>query len=273
MAVDNVLKPVEESTWRSGLHNLLWKEINDWWGTRTWWVQALAWLVIVNGFVAVALFAMPDMSNAQNPQVAKLVSERTTAALSIFFLSAGYAFSIGVVIQAQDEIVGERRSGTAAWLLSKPISRGAFILSRLIGNLPGILLIMVLLQGVVAYLQISLAGDAWLPIVPFACALGLISIELIFYLSLTLMLGVLSNSRGLVMGLPLLLILGDTIFPRIIPKLGFVMPWRLPAIGAAIASNQPIPLSSAIILPVVCTAAWSLIFVIVAIWRFHREEF
>jgi ABC-2 type transport system permease protein len=273
MAVDNALNPVRKSTWSSGLHNLLWKEINDWWGTRTWWVQALAWLVIVNGFVAVALFAMPDISNAQNPQVAKLVSERATAALSIFFLSAGYAFSIGVVIMAQDEVVGERRSGTAAWLLSKPISRSAFILSRLIGNLPGILLSMVLLQGVVAYLQISLAGSSWLTIVPFVCALGLISIALIFYLSLTLMLGALSNNRGLVMGLPLLLILGDTIFPRIFPKLGFVMPWRLPAIGAAIASNQTIALSDAIILPVACTAAWSLIFVIIAVWRFHREEF
>jgi ABC-2 type transport system permease protein len=269
------LRVVQERGPWSGLGNLLWKELRDWWGTRTWWVQCLIWLVMLNGFVILVLNApipqVAERAPAANGPVAQAMASKDVAALTVFFLGAGYALSIGVVILAQDEVIGERRSGTAAWILSKPVSRSAFVLSKLLGNLPGIVATMVLLQGGVAYLQVSLYRGGPLPIVPFLAGLGLITLNLLFYLSLTLMLGTTANGRGLVVGLPLVLILGDTLFPRLLPWLTAVMPWPLPQMAAGLVTGQPIPVRA--ILPVIATAVWSVAFAGVALWRFGREEF
>ena len=50
---------VSERGWRNGLANLLRKENRTWWGSRRWLTQSLLWLVVVNGMVALALFALP----------------------------------------------------------------------------------------------------------------------------------------------------------------------------------------------------------------------
>jgi len=62
------------------------------------------------------------------------------------------ALPIVAIIIAQDAIIGERQSGTAAWVLSKPVSRPAFILSKLVAGAIGLLVTGIVIQGVVAYI-------------------------------------------------------------------------------------------------------------------------
>ena len=80
--------------------------------------------------------------------------------------------AIGGVILVQGALVGEKRSGTAAWVLSKPISRPAFFLAKLIANAIGTLVTITLAQGLIGYLVIYLGLDtapalpAFLPSAP-----------------------------------------------------------------------------------------------------------
>lgn len=106
---------------------------------------------------------------------------------------------------------------------------------------------------------------------------GIIFLSLLFYLTLTLMLSTISNGRGLVIGIPLLIVLASQFIGRMLPAwlLDFV-PWNLTAsFGDAQASalyaaiGQPLPTW----MPVITTAVWCLIFVGIATWRLHREEF
>lgn len=259
----------------SGLGNLFWKEMRDWWATRRWWMTALVWLAILNGILALILFIAPDPSEAEAAARAAAGAPaqpaRDEMAVQVFFQLAGYALAIGVVVLAQDELIGERRAGTAAWILSKPVSRSAFILAKLLGNLPGIVGLMVLFQAAVAYLLISVQRGSPLPALPFLAGLGPLTLSLLFYLTLTLMLGALFNGRGAVVGLPLILILLPDLFLMLAPWLNAVMPWPLADISAALAMQAALP-AGATLAPILATGAWCVVFVAVAIWRFQREE-
>lgn len=260
----------------AGLSNLFRKEMRDWWGTRRWWLTGLIWLAILNGILGLLLFAAPD------PEADPAAAARSAAgvaaeppkdqlAVQVFYQLAGYALAIGVVVLVQDELIGERRAGTAAWILSKPVARSAFLLAKLLGNLPGILGLMVLLPAAGAYALISLQRGSPLPAGPFFSGLGPLVLSLVFYLTLTLMLGTLSNSRGAVVGLPLVLILLPDIFLRLAPWLALVMPWQLPNLGMMLALGQAVPAEA--VAPVLATAGWGGLFTAVAIWRMGREEF
>jgi ABC-2 type transport system permease protein len=182
-----------------------------------------------------------------------------------------------VVILAQDTLIGEKQSGTVAWVLSKPSSRSAFILSKVISSALGILITMALFQGGIAYLILFIVTGKAFPILPYAGAIGMLFLSLLFWLALAIMLSALSNLRGLVIGIPLFLILGFSFFVEVVPWTADFMPWSLtravtatrPAMGVSLVLGHPIPS----FMPLIATAIGVLIFTLVAIWRFQKEEF
>jgi hypothetical protein len=101
-------------------------------------------------------------------------------------------------------------------------------------------------------------------------------LNLLFYLTLTLMLATLFQGRGPVMGIPLFIL-----FLWMIPdsaRLAEFMPWRLvidtgnnalPALNGYLLSGQPLPT----VAPIIATALWCALFTGVAFWRIRREEF
>ena len=72
---------------------------------------------------------------------------------------AGVVAPFAAIIMGQDAILGERLSGTAAWVLSKPLRRPAFILAKLIAYGLGLLATWVVLPGAIAYFEFGLS--AW----------------------------------------------------------------------------------------------------------------
>ncbi len=278
----DALQPVQEHGWRMGFANLFRKENSEWWRTRQWWVQALIWLAIVNGILAVVLWTVPtEPANAtpenRQAQAAQSASQqpKDVEGLFAFFLIGGTAAGIGVIIIAQGLILDEKKSGTLAWVLSKPVSRTAFFLSKLIANGIAVLAIMVVLQGAAAFVQISAAKQALLPVIPFAGAVLLMGLYIVFFLTLTLMLGVLFDNRGAAIGIPLALNFGF----QFLAGLGlaqFLPYWLIAPAGGSdaslavmLANQQPLPT----ILPIVSTIVWIVLFVVVALWRFERIEF
>src|SRR5215213_1911159 len=179
-----ILQPVTARGQWMGFANLFRKENGEWWRTRTWLIHSLLWLFLVNGIVLVVLTA-PIPAEAQN--------NLPPSGVMIFVLMGGLMTGLGIVIVMQGSVLDEKKSGTAAWVLSKPLSRRAFILAKLAANSLAALLIMIVLQGVVAYGLLS-AFDKNPPMLfSFIAALGLMALHLLFYLTLTLMLSTLFN--------------------------------------------------------------------------------
>ena len=211
MAAHNVLIPARDQGWLQGYANLLKKENRSWWKTRFWIVQTIIWLLIVNGLLAMILFVAPRAeANQAAGQAAAQAGQQDPAeppldmmALTLLFTMGALAPAVGVVIKGQEAVIHEKQTGTAAWVLSKPASRPAFLLSKLTANALGILVTMVVIQGAVAYLQIAIATGTRFPILPFMGGMGLVYLTLLFYLALTLMLGTLFNARGAVIGIPM----------------------------------------------------------------------
>ena len=214
MAGNNAMQLVTERGWSRGLGSMLKSELSRWWKTRMWWVQCLIWVGIL-GFILVAiLFGSPDAPPSQE------VGE-------VYLALAGMFPSIGVIIIMQGVVVGEKKSGTAAWALSKPITRSAFMLSKVTANSLGVLGTMVIVPAVIAFtLSAIRTGDPWnLP--GFLSALGVVFLSHFFFLSLTLMLGTFFSSRGPVTGIALGLLLMQQFLIGWLPTLRYLLPWNL----------------------------------------------
>jgi ABC-2 type transport system permease protein len=279
MAANAALQPVNERGPLRGFGNLFAKENGAWWRTRSWIMQTLIWLAILNGITAMLLWVAPAPeapTGANVSPVDSLMANQANAGLFIFFVVGGVATVIGAVIIGQDALIAEKTSGTAAWVLSKPVSRSAFILSKLAGDGLGMLVTMILIQGLIAFIQIRAAGGT-VTLAGFAAGLGLLFLNLLYYYSLTLMLGALFHSRGPVIGIPLAVVFGYQLVLGLPPWLGQIMPWAL----TNTAGVNAVPLTAAAALgmpletpwPIVGTLVGCVVFVAVALWRFEREEF
>jgi ABC-type transport system involved in multi-copper enzyme maturation permease subunit len=151
------------------------------------------------------------------------------------------------------------------------------ILSKVISNSAGIMISMVIVPGAIAYLIIFFIAGKAFPLLPYAGALGMFFVSLVFWLTLAIMLGSMSDKRGLAIGIPLFLIIGFILFVEIAPWTVNFMPWSLtnavsavqPAMAVALVLGQSIPT----FMPLFGSLIGCIVFTLVAIWRFQKEEF
>lgn len=268
-AISSTLVPRRERGWRMGLANMLAKENFSWWRTRRWLVQALVAVLIMNGSLALNLKGIVGYN-------------RVFMAAVNFMVVAALFVPVAAVSMAQDSILGERHSGTAAWVLSKPLRRTSFILSKLMAHGLSFFLIWVLLPCILAYYQIKSATGVGLSKSGYAGLIGLDYLNLLFYMTLALMLATLFNSRGPVLCISLFVAWAGPMqfinqpIEKYVPWLKNLLPWKLlidfntdQPLSIYLLMNKPLPT----VLPIVATALWCVLFVCVAIWRFRREEF
>jgi ABC-2 type transport system permease protein len=189
---------------------------------------------------------------------------------TLFFSFVVEFGAIGVVILSQDEVIAEKQSGTAAWILSKPVSRVAFILAKLVAGTIGVLVFIVSLPALVAYVEISLAVGQAPALLPYLAALGAVALGLIFYLSLTIMLGVLFDSRVPVIGIALGVFFGSTLLVEFSPEAALILPTGIRNTATALAYGQALSTDDVVMLLV--TMVWSLVFSGIALWRFRVQE-
>lgn len=269
MLADQPLQPIKGHAWHRGLSTVLAKENRKWWAGYRWLLQAAIWLVVINGMLVMVLFVMPNMAELQGQS--GLPDDLLLAGTDGFFTIAATALALGIIVLAQDSIIGEKQSGTAEWLLSKPVSRTAFVLAKLMAHALGVLVIYIGLQGAVAYVQLSQVGD--MEAGPFLLGLGILSLHTTFYLALTILMGVLVNSRGLALAVPLGLLLGGQLLLSTVsfePLLYFT-PLALSKVATLVALQKPVP--TELYTPVGVTAVWIVLMVGAAVWRFNRHEF
>ena len=282
MENSNALRMVNERGWRMGFTNLFHGASAEWWHTKKWLIHIVVWLLFLNGMLA--SFLWKDSAGASETaasfeslnSMAAVQQDPILSAFVVFLVFSGMALPVAAIIAGQDAIIGERQSGTAAWVLSKPVSRPAFVLSRMVSSVIGIFVTGVVVQGMVAYIQLSLRiGSPW-PITGFLGMVGLLSLNLLFYLALTYMLGSLFTSRGPVLGISLAMALIGPVVLNWMPIFKDFTPWAffIPLtdevpVGLAIALGQP----PASVSSIICTALACLVFILVTLLRFQREEF
>jgi len=244
-----------------GFQNLLQAELNRWFGTRRWIWQSLLWILLIDGMIGVIGIA------------SRIFEELDPAAADVhqvFGLIAAFG-SIGTVILLQTVIIREKENGVASWILSKPVSRGAYVLAKLFGNAAGVLVSVVLIPGLVCYPLLSwLFVGSWLPFGHYLLALGVLALEILFYVSLTILLGTVFDKPAPVMALPLVLIFGQQPLIGLVPKLIHVLPYTLSTVTAgAVLQGEAVPFP----VPLLATAGMIGLFTLLAVFRFDREEF
>jgi ABC-2 type transport system permease protein len=271
---DAGLRHVEGAGWRRGLNNHLKAELGRWFRSRKWWTQILIFALAINVFL---ISVISDPRGAGDPY-------RETIAWFNGLL--GVVGAIGVVILMQGAIVGEKRSGTAAWVLSKPISRSTYLFSKMIGNAIGIAVTIVLAQALISYVIIYTGyGTAPAPLA-FFTALLTHMVNLLFYFTLTVMLGAIFSGWGPVIAIPLAFVLLDEFVvafapPSLLDVLTKILPYGLATgYGDAAPSDAPSIAMSLMLgerpyslVPVIATLVVSALFVAVAVRVFRRQAF
>jgi ABC-2 type transport system permease protein len=255
MAADLAFQPARDRGWRSGLDVLLRHEIRSFWGTRTWWVQLGAWTFLIQGLL------LNSLARAHH------------GAPGTEFISVGMGTfgALGMIVITHNAVVGEKQSGTAAWIMSKPVSRSAFILAKFLGALTGALAGVVAVEGAAAYAVLAASGHS--PAVfTYLRAMAAVAIYLLFFVALSLCLGAFFTSRGPVLAIPLVAILA-----------GQLLRFNLAGIGAALlpAGHSQVSVSASSAGPAATAVlAVSAIYAVLiaallagAITRFTCEEF
>src|SRR5512138_2811126 len=268
--VSNTLQPVHEMGWQRGLRNLLRGEYSAWFKSSRWWKQLLMWVAIINGMMGLMVIATFEAAKDGNDG---------PPLLFMYGIFGGMFVAFGVMIIMQRVLVREKQSGTAAWVLSKPVTRTAFVVSRLVVNAIAILLTSVLVPGVILYITLGLFSNlGWLSPLGFAAALLMVSLHTFYWIAFVLMMGTLVESSAAVIAVPMALFFTFWMGTGLLPALIYISPLLLtftPApdqmnsLAGSFMTGEPVFSW----LPLISTIISCVIFIAVAIRRFNRQEF
>ncbi|UCC84322.1 MAG: ABC transporter permease subunit, partial [Gemmatimonadota bacterium] len=229
--------------------------------TRRALLHNILWLSVINGILL--LIGLDEMGRNPYRTLPELIE--------VFFRMGGFFAAIGIVVSTQSSMLGERKLGTAEWVLSKPVTREAFVVSKFVVNGASFLGLAVLVPSVVFFLQTLLLAYLQPSLGPFLVG-SLLNVEhLVFYLALTLALSSWFNSRGAVSGVAIGFMFAGFILPSFLPWLLAGTPWALSEFAATAARGQSLPADAW--QPIVVTLLWTAFLVLAALWRFNREEF
>ena len=257
-----------ENGWACGLRNMVKKENSIWLRKGKWFVQSIIWSIAITGTVTFIMYLITTLPAAVKPEVINNYG-MGAAALQFFFNISGFVSVIAVIILTHDMIISERESGTAEWILSKPLSRKAFVISKLITAVVWISAILVVLQGALLLLIAQIFGGA-VDFIPFMKGLSLIWLICFFYITMVIFLGTLTTSRGAVFGISFFFFLLGSIVPLLFPKTYYLTPWKLSDIAFSAALS--ISWSPKALLPIVLTVIWSGLFIAGSLWKIERME-
>ncbi len=266
---NEVFQEVGGRGWSRGISNLWQGEYSKWFVSTRWLKHLALWLVIVNLMMLFMAFASQEASEdgGEGPEF-----------LFMYGIFGGMFVAFGVMVIMHRAIVGEKREGTAAWVLSKPVTRSAFVMSRWLGNALGILVTSTVIPAILVYITAGLLTPlGWLPPIGFAAGVLMFGLHVLFWLTLTLMLGTFFESTAGVMAVPIGLYFALWFLPGIVPSLlivnplvlTFAEPEVMQSIGAALMSGAQVDNWT----PVISTGIFCAVFLAVSLWRFNREEF
>ncbi|MFW9907881.1 MAG: ABC transporter permease [Candidatus Thorarchaeota archaeon] len=251
------LTQIRSSGWRLGFGNLIRRELSQWFGTRTWLMQAMFWGLILGGFT---LMIVGTADSASTPE------ERILTGQMLFTIFGSIFPAIAIVIFSTGAILEEKERGTAAWILSKPVSRTAFILAKMFVGVISYGVSLVLIPGLIVFTILYLAVGA-IPLGSFILGLGPMMLWYTFIHFLCICLGTFFNGAGPVAGPASVSLFFVNAFD--LSGIGAYTPWTLSFVARDLMQGNPITS----ITPVIATLIILVALLVLALWRFSREEF
>ncbi len=255
-------QPVEGTP--SGFRNLVAKENGEWVSGPSLLAHAVIWILVVAVISAVIAFIRGEMEPGYTPK------DVNDAGALMFFVLGSVASVIAVVAKTQGAIIGEKQLGTAAWVLSKPASRRAFVLAKLAVHFRWLLAVTLLFPALTFYGLLTAVSTLPPPPLPFVGGLAILALGLLFYLALSLLLGTVFEGRGPLAGTVFGFMVAGFMIANYAPWLTAAFPWLFFQSGFNLVAQQQIPPYNLISIP--ATALWTVLFVLLALRRFERTE-
>ena len=247
--------------WNQGFNNLFRAELSRWFKKTVFLARLLLWCGFANGMAILIWLQAP------NAGIEPIV---------VFGIFAGLTSSIGITIIMQESIVGEIRSGAASWVLSKPITRKSYIFAKWFGNSMGAIISMILAPTLIFYVLYFLFTGELLNFEMFLPVIAVLSINMMFFLTLTLMMGAFQRNSSLVIGVPIAFYVIQQILFNFTNSLINIVPWGLtnplsdgtPSIVVSfILGIQPFSL-----LPIIITSFYIILCLILTILNFQKQD-
>lgn len=260
MSKNENLNVVTEKRWQNSFLNLLSIEFGGWWKSKTWLIMTIIWFGVIDGLLIMLLLGNPEIDQP--------------TALMFYGFFGGLFPPIAIILTMQNSIVGEKKSGTAEWVLSKPVSRKSFILAKWLGNSLNVFITTALLPGIGVYFILSLLYGNWLFFPSFLMAITLLSLTLIFFVTFTLMFGTFLDNAGAVAAIPMVLnftqqfLMGIPYAKYVLPQSIYFNPNETPVM-ASIALGQ----SNFSILPIIAVIFMITLFLLISLYKFEKSEF
>jgi ABC-2 type transport system permease protein len=218
-----------------GLGPLLRKEMLEAWRTRRVLVVAIVFSAFGIASPYLARYLPELIKSLAGGQLQIVIPTPTVGdAVDQFQKNLGQAGILTAVLLAMGSVAVEKERGTAALVLSKPASRGAYLLAKMLA-ITATLGIGLLLASVGAFAYTALLFKA-LPGLGWAAMTGLLLLMLVVYVALTFLGSVLTRSSIAAAGIGvggLLIVALVSVLPTIGPYTpgGLSVPGRALALG------------------------------------------
>ena len=220
-----------------GFRVLLAKELREQLRTYRLPVVAVVFVALGLGSPVLARYTpelIKSLGGAQVEELAGLFGTPTASdAIDQLMKNLGQIGILVSILLAMGSVAGEKASGTAALILTKPASRAAFLAAKL-AAISITLGVATLLASGFGYAYTGLLFGTWLPAVGFAAMAFLLWVSLVFYAALTFLGSTLTRSAMAAAGIGIAFFVATGIL-SIIPVVGDYLPQSLEKPGRALA--------------------------------------
>jgi ABC-2 type transport system permease protein len=251
--------------WARGFKSIYRKELAVFFKPRSWAIQLLIWLTltaIIPAWITLSINFGPLIKN----------ENRGGGIIMSFFGPGTFMILVGVILLAQGLIMEEKLAKTLLWIFSKPLSAEGFVLGKFAACAVFIAAIVIGGPGIIAFMTAKIIGlSAATSTLNYLAGLAMIYLMALFFLALTLMLGVLLNNTKAVMGSALLIFFAGLFMPlgEQFSKIEPYTVWAIPENAAALFTDKP---PSTIWISLIGTIALTGVFLAIATWRMKKYE-
>jgi hypothetical protein len=275
------------------------RESRKWWRISRWYKQAALWTIIltimtflffalltpISGLINLlnefyAFLQDPSITTAittlsGNSGVAQVQFSTASLVLPIMFLFAYTLVGEAIIVIFGGQFFGELRDGALSWALSKPITRGAYVVSKALADVLGVFVMVLLIPFLFIWVITSTtAVNQNVPLPNYFGAVLILAIGMMFWHSFVMMLTFVTNRRGVTFIIPVvLLLLGNAIARTIgetIPLVQTLSPFKAPlALSPLLTGTLTLDAALPLILP---TIGWALVFYLMAYLSLRKKN-
>ncbi|HVX29063.1 MAG TPA: ABC transporter permease subunit [Nitrolancea sp.] len=251
----------------TGLNVLLTKELREQWRTLRLPIVAIIFFVVGLGSPVLAKYTPEIIEHAGGDIQITVPVPQMKDAIDQFIKNLGQVGPFAAILLAMGIVAREREHGTAAFVLSKPATRVAFLGAKFIALLVTFS-VSVLAAGIAAYIYTAILFERP-PIAGFVACCLLLLLGISVFVALTLLastaIGSTLPAAGVGLGAYILMAILSAV-----PRLGHLTPLGLgdPAKALALGTSPPHLWSS-----LIASGLWIAVALVLAWLSFRHQEF